>query len=95
MRREYIKSFPKLGDRTRFNRTKRNLHAVIKEIREYISKYIQAHSNNIRIIDSMPIPVCEFGRSYFSKCFKDEYSYCMCPTKNKHILDLSFMHLLQ
>ena len=35
--REYSKLFPKLGDRTRFNRTKRNLHSVINEIREYIS----------------------------------------------------------
>ena len=33
--REYSKLFPKLGDRTRFNRTKRNLHSVINEIREY------------------------------------------------------------
>ena len=28
--------FPKLGDRTRFNRAKRNLYSVIKKIREYI-----------------------------------------------------------
>ena len=33
LRREYKVLFPKLGDRTRFNRTKRNLHAVIREIR--------------------------------------------------------------
>ena len=73
--REYSKLFPKLGDRTRFNRTKRNLHSVINEIREYISLYIQSYSNNIRVIDSMPIPVCEFGRAHFSKCFKGEASY--------------------
>ncbi|MEG2057262.1 MAG: IS982 family transposase, partial [Romboutsia sp.] len=59
--REYSTLFPRLGDRTRFNRTKRNLHSVIKEIREYISLSIQSDSNNIRVIDSMPIPVCEFG----------------------------------
>ena len=77
--REYSKLFPKLGDRTRFNRTKRNLHSVINEIREYISLYIQSYSNNIRVIDSMPIPVCEFGRAHFSKCFKGEASYGVCP----------------
>ena len=31
---------------------------------------MQLYSNNIRVIDSMPIPVCEFGRAHFSKCFK-------------------------
>ena len=34
--REYKYLFPKLGDRTRFNRAKRNLYSVIKKIREYI-----------------------------------------------------------
>ena len=37
LKREYKELFPRLGDRTRFNRTKRNLHSVINEIREYIS----------------------------------------------------------
>mgnify|MGYP003372448613 CR=1 FL=1 len=31
LRREYKLLFPTLGDRSRFNRTKRNLHAVIKK----------------------------------------------------------------
>ena len=90
LRREYIKLFPRLGDRTRFNRTKRNLHAVIKEIREYISEYIQLQSNNIRIIDSMPIPVCEFGRAHFSKCFKGEASYGRCPSKKQTYFGFKF-----
>ena len=36
---------------------------------------MQLYSNNIRVIDSMPIPVCEFGRAHFNKCFKGEASY--------------------
>ena len=88
--REYSKLFPKLGDRTRFNRTKRNLHSVINEIREYISFYIQSYSNNIRVIDSMPIPVCEFGRAHFSKCFKGEASYGVCPSKKQTYFGFKF-----
>ena len=88
--REYTRLFPKLGDRTRFNRTKRNLHAVIKEIREYISLSIQSYSNEIRVIDSMPIPVCEFGRAHFSKCFKGEASYGRCPSKKQIYFGFKF-----
>ena len=102
MSRDYIKLFQKLGDRTGFNRSKRNLHSVINKIREYISVYIQSYSNNIRIVDRMPIHICKFGRAHFSKCFKGEASYGRCPSlmigihqRNKLILDLSFMHLLQ
>ncbi len=90
MSREYSKLFPKLGDRTRFNRTKRNLHSVINEIREYISLYIKSYSNNIRVIDSMPIPVCEFGRAHFSKCFKGEASYGVCPSKKQTYFGFKF-----
>src|SRR5699024_3473663 len=76
--REYKHLFPKLGDGT-----KRNLHAVIKEIREYTSLYMQSDYDNIRVIDSMPIPVCEFRRAHFSKCFKGEASYGRCISKKQ------------
>ena len=88
--REYKHLFPKLWDRTRFNRTKRNLHAVIKEIREYISVFMQSDYDNIRVIDSMPIPVCEFGRAHFSKCFKGEASYGRCPSKKQTYFGFKF-----
>ena len=83
LKREYKELFPRLGDRTRFNRTKRNLHLVISKIRGYISEFMQLYSNNIRVIDSMPIPVCEFGRAHFSKCFKGEASYGICASKKE------------
>jgi hypothetical protein len=41
------------------------------------------HSSNIRIVDSMPIPVCKFGRAHFSKCFKGVASYGYCPSKKE------------
>ena len=76
LKREYKELFPRLGDRT-----KRNLHLVISKIRGYISEFMQLYSNNIRVIDSMPIPVCEFGRARFIKCFKGEASYGRCASK--------------
>ena len=87
---EYKYLFPKLGDRTRFNRTRRNLHAIIKEIREYISLYMQCDYDNIRVIDSLSIPVCEFGRGHFSKCFKCEGSYGRCPSKKQTYFGFKF-----
>ena len=63
-------------------------------IREYISLYIQSYSNNIRVIDSMLIPVCEFGRVHFSKCFKGENSYGVCPSKKQNYFGLKFRTLI-
>ena len=90
LKKEYKNLFPKIGDRTRFNRTKRNLYWVISKIREHISLFMQSYSNNIRIVDSMPIPVCEFGRAHFSKCFKDEASYGRCPSKKQTYFGFKF-----
>ena len=90
LKREYKELFPRLGDRTRFNRTKRNLHLVISKIRRYISEFMQLYSNNIRVIDSMPIPVCEFGRAHFSKCFKGEASYGICASKKETYFGFKF-----
>ena len=90
LKREYKELFPRLGDRTRFNRTKRNLHVVISQIRGYISEFMQLYSNNIRVIDSMPIPVCEFGRAHFSKCFKGEASYGICASKKETYFGFKF-----
>lgn len=90
LKREYKELFPKLGDRTRFNRTKRNLHFVIGRIREYISMFMQSCSNEIRVVDSMPITVCKFGKAHFSKYFKGEASYGRCPSKKETYLWFKF-----
>ena len=51
---------------------------------------MQLYSNNIRVIDSMPIPVCEFGRAHFSKCFKGEASYGICASKKETYFGFKF-----
>ena len=51
---------------------------------------MQLYSNNIRVIDSMPIPVCEFGRARFSKCFKGEASYGICASKKETYFGFKF-----
>lgn len=75
--------FPNICDRTRFNRTKRNLYSAIKEIQKYFSQSLAFTDDSIRIIDSMPIPVCKFARAYFSKSFKDIASYGYCASKKE------------
>ena len=78
--------FPNIGDRTRFNRTKRNLFMVIKEIQKYFSNLPMFLNDDIRIIDSMPIHVCKFARSYFSKSFNDILHMAIVLQRKKHIL---------
>lgn len=67
--------FPKMCDRSQFNRTRRNLLQVTNLIFSHVAKYFQ---DNLLIVDSFPLEVCKFGRANFCKCFKHEgatYSY--------------------
>lgn len=83
VKKNYHDLSPDIGDRTRFNRTKRNLYKVILEIQKYLSNLPIFKDDDIRIIDSMPIPVCKFARSYFSKLFKDISTYSYCASKKE------------
>lgn len=85
--------FPNICDRSRFNRTKRNLYLVIKEIQKYFSELSIFSNDDVRIIDSMPIPVCRFARAYFSKSFKDIASYGYCASKKETYFGLK-LHAL-
>jgi len=46
--------FPKFCHRTRFNRIRRNLHAVIEEIRKELSNLTGYKYEQYRVIDSIP-----------------------------------------
>ena len=83
VRKNYKHLFPNLCNRTRFNRTRRHLNTIIDAIRNHIGGYLGYSNASVLIVDSMPIPVCEFGRAHFAKCFKELASYGYCASKKK------------
>ena len=52
--------FPILPCQSRFNRRRRNLGAIINQIRQMLLSDIEAASENLCIIDSLPMPVIQF-----------------------------------
>jgi len=86
--------FPKLCDRTRFNRIRRSLHAVIDEIRKRLSTVTGNQDSPIRVVDSIPLPVCKFGRAKFHKTFIGHgATYGNCPSKKETYFGYK-LHLL-
>lgn len=85
--------FPNTCDRTRFNKTKRNLYKVILEIQKYFSSLPMFKDDDTRIIDSMPIPICKLGRACFNKLFKDISTYSYCASKKETYFGLK-LHAL-
>ena len=84
--------FPVLCERSRFNRIRRNLHAVIRCCYEEITTLVS--NSGEKIVDSMPISVCKFGRAHFHKTFRGYgASYGRCASKKETYLGYK-LHLL-
>lgn len=75
--------FPNFCTRTRFHRTRKSLFKVVEEIRKEITRYLNYQYEQYRVIDSMPIPVCKFGRAHFNKTYNHEASYGRCASKKE------------
>src|SRR5258708_6629516 len=67
-RRHYAQFFPAMahGDRTTFVRQAANLWAVKERLWCVIRDSLLRYDPMVAIVDSMPIPVCQFARAY---CF--------------------------
>ena len=50
--------FPNICERSRFNRTRRNLMSIIEFIRKKLSSIMNSCSDDILIVDSFPLPIC-------------------------------------
>ena len=57
--------FPSLPERSRFNRRRRNLSTASEVIRRALTNYLP--KTDVFIVDSFPIPVCDFKRANASK----------------------------
>ena len=91
--RNFSDLFPNFCDRTRFNRTRRNLYMVIELLRSEVTKALGYLRDSIRVADSIPLKVCEFGRANFHKTFRGEAAYSKNPSKKETYLGFK-LHLL-
>ena len=57
--------FPSLPERSRFNRRRRNLSTASEVIRQALTNFLP--QTDVFIVDSFPIPVCDFKRAKASK----------------------------
>lgn len=78
--------FPHLPERSRFNRRRRNLCYMSDKLRQLLTQFLP--DDAVYIVDSLPVPVCDFKRAYAShtplKCANGTgtlAAYGKCATK--------------
>lgn len=84
--------FPRLLSRSRFNRRRRMLIAVIEGIRRALSDLLIAPDDPWRLIDSAPIPVCTYKRSRHCATLAGPEYYSVMPTRGAKLFGLR-LHL--
>ena len=91
-RKNFSDLFPTFCERSRFNRIRRNLHAVIRRCYEEVTALVSG--SQVKIVDSMPLPVCKFGRAHFHKTYQGYgASYGWCSSKKETYFGYK-LHLL-
>jgi len=77
--------FPNMCERSRFNRLRRNLSSVTEQIWLKLNGLMPWTQDDLRIIDSFPLPVCAFGRAAFrnSRFCGEDANYGHCASKKE------------
>ena len=84
VKKNYRHLFPTLGSRSRFNRTRRALLSVTELLREKLLVLFSIPTSHYFIVDSFPLPVCQFGRAPYCHSFRgDGAEYGYCPSKKE------------
>ena len=89
--------FPQLPEQSWFNRKCRRLRHVAKQIQQQL---VMSHlQDNLRIIDSTPIPVVKRYRGAYSACFprgkQTNYGYCASKREYYYGVKLSLIITLE
>lgn len=82
VRQHYRECFPQLLSLSRFNRRRRMVSWIIEEIRQVLCRALIAPTDDLRLIDSAPIPVCTYQRSPHCTTVQGK-AYCGVMTSRK------------
>ena len=84
VKKNYKHLFPKIGSRSRFNRTRRALLQTTELLREKLLSVFSMPYSQYFIVDSFPLSVCKFGRARYSHTFRGYGAdYGKCASKKE------------
>ncbi|GAA0565846.1 IS982 family transposase [Chitinophaga japonensis] len=72
LKTDYADQFPHLIDRSRFNRRRRRLTAVIERVQGHVGQHLE-HLSQTMIVDSIPVPVIKMVREKSFRSFKQDF----------------------
>jgi hypothetical protein len=80
----YRDFFPKLPERTLFVRQAANLWQVKQHIQQQLVSRFRQDQEALQLIDTLPMPICEYARRWRVRCCKPEADFGYCAAKELH-----------
>jgi len=77
--------FPKIIERSRYNRRVKDLTQIIDKIRCNLRDELAGVMPFIQIVDSMPLPVCHYARAGRCRSFSGEAAFGVCESKKEKV----------
>lgn len=82
IRANYLRLFPKLIDRSQFNRRARSLRLVIEELRRFWLAQLGVTLSTKFLLDTKPVPVLSYKRDKQRSDFRGQADYGVCASRN-------------
>jgi hypothetical protein len=89
LKSDYSSDFPNLNDRFNFNRRHKRLYSWISALNQGLSNILN-HGEDIYIVDSIPVPVCQIAREKRSKICRENFE--TAPYKDYHAVSKSYYY---
>jgi len=72
LKKDHFVDFPHLIDRSNYNRRRKRLSPYIQQLNQFITNQMN-EGENVYLVDSIPIPICQLARAKRSKICKTDY----------------------
>lgn len=82
IRANYLSLFPRLVDRSQFNRRARWLRLLIEQLRRFWLEQLGATLTTELLLDTKPIPVLSYKRNKKRSDFRGQAAYGVCASRN-------------
>ena len=89
LKHDYSNDFPNLIDRSNYNRRRKKLYPFIQELNKIIADMLN-QGENVYLVDSIPIPVCQIAREKSSKICKEDFQ--TAPDKGYSAVSKSYFY---
>lgn len=89
LKSDHSMDFPNLIDRSNFNRRRKRLYPLIQELNQTVADFLN-QGENVYLVDSIPVPVCQIAREKQSKICKESFE--TAPDKGFSAVSKSYFY---